>query len=131
MALQIQNNLTIGRPGKRGRSRRYSRSTYRTSGGDRGVTFVGVQNLRFRAGNGYRTTLGFGGGSWYFKLWDSTGTQVGTTKIRSTLEVLIAVVNADATLSTYVEAVLESGVTSVTGNTSLNFADATVMSGGV
>lgn len=116
---------------KKKRNRRQGRVVFYTTGGDIGVTFRAVENLAFSNSNGYRVTLGFGGGAWYFKLWDSTGTQVGTTLGRPSLAVLSAVVNANPTIQNYLTMTVESGVTTVSGSSTLNFADATPFRGGL
>jgi len=117
--------------GNKKRRRRQGRAVFLTSGGDVGVTFKGINNLSFSNSNGYRVTLGFGGGAWYFKLWDSAGVQVGATLGRPSLAVLSAVVNANATMQNYLTMTVESGVTTVPGSSTLNFAEATPFRGGL
>lgn len=119
------NNLTT-----KGKRRRESYVNFYTSGGDLGIKFLGKRNLRFGKARGYRVTLGFGGGIWYFKLWNRSGVQIGTTLARPSLSVLSAVINANGVMQDYLTVSLQSGVTTVTGSTSLNFVDASPFRGG-
>ena len=130
MPLQLKKqSLSLARTRKR--RRREGKVFFYTSGGDLGVTFRAVGTISFSRSNGYYITLGFGAGAWYFKLWDSRGVQVGATLTRTTLNALRNVVNANATLQNYVTMTLEDGVTTVTGSSSLNFADASPFRGGL
>ena len=116
---------------KKKRNRREGRVVFYTTGGDIGVTFRAIENIAFSNSNGYRVTLKFGSGAWYFKLWDSAGVQVGSTLARPSLAVLSAVVNANAVMQDYLTMTVESGVTTITGSSTLNFAEATPFRGGL
>lgn len=113
------------------RTRRSAVVNFYTSGGSLGVYFPGITSIRFSKANGYRITLGFGAGNWYFKLWNSSGVQVGPTLARPSLSVLSAVVNANSVINRYTTMNLISGVTSIVGTSSLSFADAVEFSGGI
>jgi len=57
--------------------------------------------------------------------------QVGSTLARPSLAVLSAVVNANAVMQDYLTMTVESGVTTITGSSTLNFAEATPFRGGL